>query len=51
VLARALGAPNWIELVAAALVATSARVLALAFDWRLPAWRAARGGEPPAGSE
>jgi uncharacterized membrane protein YeiH len=30
--------PGWIELVAAAVVATVLRVLALRFDWRVPAW-------------
>jgi uncharacterized membrane protein YeiH len=36
---QALQAPAWLELLAGAGVATLLRLLALQFDWRLPAWR------------
>ena len=40
VAAQALSVPAWIALLAAASVATGLRLLALATDWRLPAWQA-----------
>lgn len=40
VLAHASGLPQWAALLAAAATATALRAAALAFDWRLPAWRA-----------
>lgn len=42
VAAQAYALPGGIALLAAALVAAGLRVAALAWDWRLPAWRATR---------
>ncbi len=39
---QALALPAWMALLASAVVATGLRVAAVALDWRLPAWRAAR---------
>lgn len=40
VLADLLRAPAWLGLLSAATVATSLRLLAMVFDWKIPAWRA-----------
>lgn len=40
VLAQRLGAGEAVALAAGAVAATALRLLALRFDWRLPAWRA-----------
>ena len=40
VLAHAAGLPQWGALLAAAGAATALRALAVAMDWRLPAWQA-----------
>jgi uncharacterized membrane protein YeiH len=40
VAAQALSMPAWMALLAAASVATGLRLLALATNWRLPAWQA-----------
>lgn len=40
VLAHALSLPQWVALLAAACSATALRAVALAMDWRLPAWQA-----------
>lgn len=42
--AQALALPAWVCLTLAALVATGLRAAAVAWDWRLPAWQASRGG-------
>jgi uncharacterized membrane protein YeiH len=42
VAAQALMLPAWMALLAAALVATGLRVAAVAWNWRLRAWRATR---------
>ncbi len=42
VAAQAYPLPAWTALSLAALVTTSLRLLAVALDWRLPAWRATR---------
>lgn len=44
VAAQALALPGWVSLTLAALVASGLRVAAVAWDWRLPAWRASREG-------
>ena len=38
--AQLAGLPDWMAVLATALVTTALRVLAIARDWRLPAWRA-----------
>jgi uncharacterized membrane protein YeiH len=38
--AQMAGLPDWMAVLATALVTTALRVLAIASDWRLPAWRA-----------
>lgn len=38
--AQQAGLPDWMAVLATALVTTALRVLAIARDWRLPAWRA-----------
>ena len=40
VLAEQLGVPQWLGLIAAATAATALRLLAMVFDWKIPAWRA-----------
>lgn len=42
VAAQAYPLPAWVALFLAALVTTGLRALAVALDWRLPAWRATR---------
>ena len=39
---QTLAPPGWAALTIAALVTTSLRVAALAWNWRLPAWQASR---------
>jgi uncharacterized membrane protein YeiH len=36
---QALSLPEWLGLVAGAVTATLLRLLAMAFDWRIPSWR------------
>lgn len=38
--AQQAGLPDWMAVLATALVTTALRVLSIARDWRLPAWRA-----------
>ena len=44
VAAQSFALPSWVSLTVAALVATGLRAAAVAWDWRLPAWQASRGG-------
>ena len=39
VIAETMGAPQWLGLTAAALAATTLRLLAMVYDWKIPAWR------------
>ncbi len=40
--AQAIALPGWLALLMAAVVAAGLRVAAVAFEWRLPTWQAAR---------
>ena len=40
VAAHAAGVPDWVAVLVAAVTASALRIAALAWDWRLPAWRA-----------
>ena len=40
VAAHAAGVPDWVAVLGAAVTASALRIAALAWDWRLPAWRA-----------
>lgn len=44
VAAQSFALPGWVSLTVAAMVATGLRAAAVAWAWRLPAWRASRGG-------
>ena len=39
---HAMGVAQWVGLVAAALVATLSRMVAMQLDWQIPAWRVDR---------
>ncbi len=47
----AAGAPPWLALVAAAAATIALRGIAVAFDWRLPAWRAGTAGGKAGGED
>jgi uncharacterized membrane protein YeiH len=44
VAAQSVGLSSWASLITAALLTSGLRAAAVIWDWRLPAWQAARGG-------